>query len=216
MKDLIISVAVDGREKYSEVVKGLEQSIIDANWEGDVRIYKEFPDWVTPHNLLPYGFKYDLIKRAVQDKYTKIWWLDSTMRLIKGKDISDLLNSSEDGVIVFDNIGHPVKNFASDTLIANMGMTLQELNGIRQIWGGSTGWDFDNPKCNFIFQALCHQATLGSFNNDETLRVGYKGTRHDQSCLSLICHLYKIPLLEYGVIAATKDVTDQTFIQYGD
>jgi hypothetical protein len=214
-KDLILSLAVDGRERYSEVVKGLEKSIIDANWEGDVRIYKEWPEWVTPHNEFPYYFKYDLINHAILEGYSRIYWLDAVMRLIPGKSITDLLKKSYNGITAFHNLGHDLLPFINDTAIKNLGNP--NLLDVHQCWGGAIFWDFNKPlHTNLIMDHLREQKELGSFGEDHTVREGFKAHRHDQALLSYFLLYYNIPLLPYGVIAAAKDVTDQTYIQYGD
>lgn len=207
MKDLIISLAVDGREKYSERVKGLEQSL--SLWQGDVIIHKEFPGWVTPHSRVPYRFKFDLIKNAMSKGYKRVFWLDSTMRLVK--NISDLLTGP---VTAFDNLGHPLKNYINDRAISNLG--IKNLEGVKQVWGGCVFWDFNYQKAKVIFDRAMDQSILGSFNDDNTKRDGFIAHRHDQAVLSWLFHEHEVPLLDYGVIAARKDVTDKTFVQYAD
>lgn len=213
MKDLIISLAVDGREAYSKKVIGLEKSIA-GNWKGDVRIYKSFPSWCTLHSMVPYKFKYDLIERAKDEGYKRIYWLDSTMRLIKGKNIVDLLDQSKYGIVAFDNLGHPLKNYINDTAIKNT--NISELDGVKQTWGGCVFWDFNNEMARLLFNSVMMQAMIGSFNDDETNRKGFIAHRHDQAILSWLFHSAGIPLLDYGIIAAKKDVTDKTYIVYGE
>jgi hypothetical protein len=214
MNDLIVSMAVDGREKYSELVKELEKSIVDSNWNGDVRIYKEFPIWCTPHSEVPYKFKYDIIERAYTDGYDRIFWLDSTMRLIYGRNISDLLSQSKCGVVAFDNLGHNLVHYINDTAVEYLG--LKELEGLRQCWGGALFFDFNETEAKELFFSVLEASTSGAFNDDNTKRIGFYGHRHDQAVVSGYLYLFDIPMLDYGVIAAPKDVTDKTYIIYGD
>lgn len=218
MKDLIISLAADGRERYSQKVLKLEESIKD-NWKGDVRIYKSFPSWCTLHSMVPYKFKYDLIERAKDEGYKRIYWLDSTMRLIKGKNIVHLLDQSKHGIVAFDNLGHPLKNYINDTAIKNL--NISELDGVKQTWGGCVFWDFSKEMARLLFNSVMMQAMIGSFNEDDTATITldrdeFIAHRHDQAVLSWLFHSAGIPLLDYGIIAAKKDVTDKTYIQYGD
>lgn len=212
MKDLIISLAVDGREKYSERIVGLEKSLV--NWTGDVRIYTEFPDWCTPHQVTPYAFKYDFIKRAVNDGYRRVFWLDSIMRLIQGKNISTLLDESATGMVAFHNLGHDLEKYINNTAIKNM--YIEHLAGIMQTWGGALFFDFNRPIPTLLFEHIEEQILLGSFNDDDTERENFIAHRHDQAVISWLLHKFKVPLLPYGIIAAKKDLTDKTFVQYGD
>lgn len=212
MKDLIISLAVDGRECYSDFVTGLEKSIVDFNWQGDVRIYKEFPKWCTPHLEVPYKFKYDLINEAIDDGYKKIWWLDSTMRL--GGDINNLWGMA-DGVVLFDNIGHPLYKYISDKAVSNLGIS-ESLENILQTWGGAVGFDFNTKVAETFFANISQQIELGSFVEGKSDREGFISHRHDQAVLSGLAYLNGVNLLPYGVIAAKKDATSETIIIYGD
>lgn len=218
MNELIISLAVNGRENYEANLRGLEKSIKDL-WEGDNRIYRAFPGFVTPHDVMPYQFKFQLIKQAVKDGYTRIWWLDSTMRL--KNNISDLLTNSDSGIVAFKNLGHELKNYISDLAVGNLidsGLLdgTQHLNFIDQTWGGAVGWDFNNPVALIVFNKVLQQIELGSFLTTGSERKGFIAHRHDQSCLSVIFDRYNVKLLPYGVIAAKPDVTELTYIQYGD
>lgn len=212
-KEIIISAAVDGREKYSEIVKELEQSIIDSGWRGDVDIYKSFPDWIIPHKSIPYAFKYQFIRRKVHQGYKKIIWLDSTMRLVPGKYILDLLLDDGEGVVGFDNIGHPLEFYINDTAIDNIGPFNKSA---KQLWGGALIFDFETDTAFEVLNEIIDQIVLGSFNDDNTARPGFKGHRHDQAVLSAIFNQMGIELLPYGIIAAPKDVTEDTYIIYGD
>lgn len=212
MKDLIITLAVDGREKYTEKLKGLIKTLI--HWDGDIRVYKEFPSWCTPHNQIPYAFKYDLIKKAIADGYKRIFWLDSSIRLVPGKNISQLLDEAPMGIVAFHNLGHDLEPYINDTAINNL--RIEKLAGVKQTWGGCVFYDFNKEFPNYVLGEVFRQIERGSFNDDATARHGFIGHRHDQAVLSWLFHTNEMPLLDYGVIAAKKDITEETFVQYGD
>lgn len=212
MKDLIITLAVDGREKYTEKLMRLIASLV--TWHGDIRVYKEFPKWCKPHNQIPYAFKYDLIKKAIIDGYQRIFWLDSSMRLIHGKNISQLLDEAPMGIVAFHNLGHDLEKYINDTAISNL--RIGSLAGVKQTWGGALFFDFTKEFPAYILDEVMRQIEKGSFNDDNTQRENFIAHRHDQACLSWLFHTNNMELLPYGVIAAKKDITDQTFIQYGD
>lgn len=212
MKDLIICLAVNGRENYTERLKGLEKSL--SSWEGDVRIYKEFPEWCRPHSEIPYAFKYDLIQRAIDDGYKRIFWLDSIMRLIPGKNISQLLDESPKGIVAFHNLGHDLEKYINNTAIRNLG--IESLEGLKQTWGGAVFFDFSKDTAMYVFKDLMGEIKKGSFNDDNTQRENFIAHRHDQAVLSYLLYAYAVELLPYGIIAAKNDLTENTYVQYGD
>jgi hypothetical protein len=212
MKDLIVSIGVNGREPYADLIKGLEKSIVDANWRGDVRIYKEWPRWAIPHSSIPYAFKYDIIKRALWDGYTHVYWLDSVMRLVAGKDISDLLFQSRDGFVAFHNEGHDLKDYINDTALNRY--KVENVDRVPQCWGGALFFDFGNPTAVDFFNQILHARRY--FKEDGTQRPGFKGHRHDQALISLLMWQNGFSMLPYGIIAAPKDANENTFILYGD
>lgn len=217
MKPLIISIGVDGREKYSEKILKLEESL--KYWKGDIEIYKSFPEWCTNHYVVPYAFKYDLIKDAIKRGYRKIFWLDSSMRLIEERSIADLLEQSKTGVVAFDNLGHLLANYINDTAIKNLGIETTE--GVKQIWGGCTFWDFDKELPNIILSEIFEQISKGSFNNDNTRRENFVAHRHDQAVLSVLLHNHNVELLPYGTLvsaehARTKEYGNNYYFIYGD
>lgn len=209
MKTLILSCAVNGREDYVAMSKGLEESV--KNFDYDFQIYKEFPTWCWEHSMFPYAFKLNMIADAFGKGYRRIFWLDSSMRILK--DVNELLDNSH-GIVVFDNLGHPLNNYINDNAIRNL--EIDSLENVKQIWGGAVGYDFTKDISNIIFYEAATQVLCHSFNSDNTTRDGFISHRHDQAVLSWLCHKHKIGLLPYGILAAKKDITNQTYIQYGD
>lgn len=212
MKPLIISLAVNGRDNYIEKQKKLIDTLHLAG-DCDTWILNEYPKDITPHSEIPYKFKYDLIKQAYDKGYKKVFWLDSTMRLVKNS--FDLLKLSEKGIVVFDNVGHPLYKYITDLAVQNLDCE-HYLNSIKNTWGGALGFDFDKPNVKYILDDIIEQAELGSFDNGTSTRDGFVAARHDQSVNSVIFHDYGIDILDYGFIAAKKHLNENTYIQYGD
>lgn len=205
----LITLAIDGREKYTEKLAGLEASL--QHWPYDTRIYKSYPDYCTPHNVIPYKFKFDLIQRARGDGYNRIVWVDSSLRILQ--DPVQLIG--DEGVFMFDNIGHPLWKYISDKALSNLGISEAQLKDIPQTWGGALGFDFTRDKAGEIFAEIVRQSTMGSFEDSGSKRPGFVSHRHDQACISGILWKADYKLLPYGLIAARADVTPQTVIQYG-
>ncbi len=213
MKPLIICFAKNGREQYESIQKGLIKTLPIAG-DIDTWMINDYYEGITPHQKIPYLFKFDLINRAVSQGYRHIFWLDSSMRLLKNP--FTLLEESETGIVAFDNLGHPAWKYTSDVAAHNLKLYYDDIYDVKQTWGGALGFDFDKPYAAKIMEAIFHQANLGSFNEGMSERPGFVSARHDQTVLSFLFHFYKIPLLEYGVIAASSHVTPQTVIQYGN
>jgi len=215
-RSLIITLSVNGRENYQAKSVNLENSITKY-WGGDYRVYKGFPEWCTPHEVIPYKFKFDLIRQAKKDGYNRVVWLDSSIRLNRfGNDLMYLFENNDHGIFAFDNLGHPLQNYISDIAVKNLGITAAELDKIPQTWGGAIGFDFTNQKAFDIFNEIYAQSTTGSFETSGSTRPGFISHRHDQAVMSVIFWKHGYKLLPYGTIAAKADVTEKTYLQYGD
>lgn len=212
MKPLIISLAINGRDNYIEKQKKLIETLHLAG-DCDTWILNEYPNGVSPQQEIPYKFKYDLIKQAYEKGYKKVFWLDSTMRLIKNP--FELLEKSKDGIIAFDNIGHATHKYITDLAIKNLKCEAY-IYEVKNTWGGALGFDFENTKAKIILDEILHQAEIGSFNNGGSTRVEFISARHDQSANSVIFHNNNVEILDYGFIAAKKHLNENTYIQYGD
>ncbi len=209
-RTVLLTLAIDGREKYTEKLTGLLNSI--SNWPYDTRIYKSYPAGVIPHDVIPYKFKFDLIQQARNDGYTRIVWLDSSIRILQ----DPVALFGEEGVFAFDNLGHPLWKYISDRARMNLSITEGQLKQIPQTWGGAIGFDFTKDKAGEIFTEIVRQSTMGSFETSGSSRPGFVSHRHDQAVMSVLFWKAKYALLPYGTIAARADVTPQTYLQYGD
>lgn len=215
MRNLIISFAKNGREAYQELQKGLVATLPVAG-DCDHWILNDYPEGVTPHSEVPYLFKFDLIKKAISEGYRKIWYLDSTMRLLKNP--FELLEQCELGVAAFHNLGHKLyPKYISNMAALNLSEYYTDITKIESTWGGALGWDFDKELPWIILDILFEQAAKGSFNEAGSDREGFVAHRHDQANLSVLFDYFKVPLLEYGVIAAVPHIdNEKTCIIYGD
>ena len=198
---VLISLAVNGRENYVDKSENLERSIA-KEWVWDTRLYKAYPDYCTPNSVIPYKFKYDLIKQARSDGYKQIYWLDSSIRLANGPGFANLF--PESGIIAFDNLGHPLWKYISDKAAANLNVSDSELKMIPQTWGGALGFDFTKDKACEIFEEICKHSMNGSFETNGSRRTGFVSHRHDQAVISVILWKHKIKLLPYGEIVSAE------------
>jgi hypothetical protein len=212
MKQLIISLAINGRDNYIENQKKLIDSLYLA-YPCDYWILNHYPINVTPHKEIPYKFKYDLLIRAFNAGYKKVFWLDSTMRLIKNP--FELFDLVKNGIVAFDNIGQPIGKYITDLSIENLECA-NYINDVKNTWGGAIGFDFEKELPKIILDEILLQSMIGSFDEGGSTREEFVAARHDQSVNSVIFHKHKIDILDYGFIAAKIHLNTNTYIQYGD
>ncbi len=220
MKTLIISYASKGREDYHKGLKRLIDSCLLFDY--DLRMYS--PDMedrqhngvdilepnTTPHNKVPYLFKFELIRMAYNDGYKRIVWLDSS--IVVKRDLNELFDGSCGWC--FHNLGHPLYKWIGDEAVKNMVMDEKELYSTPQTWGGCFGLDFNNFKASTLLSEILHQADMGSFNECHSNREGFVAHRHDQSVLSVLFNRYKVKMYDYGVILTGNHCFNKN--EYGD
>lgn len=221
MKPLIISFASHARENYNQAQLNLIKSINNSGFECD-QLHYSFDGYVDeymgininnckgiqfpqpkaftgyPHSEVPYHFKPAIFQIAREKGYDQVIWCDSTIRV--KKDLQPLLDiAKEQGIVVFDNLGHPIRQWISKECRAQMNVTDQELVTMPQIMACVIIFDFTNPKGVTIFDEWCSYANDGiSFKNGTSERSDFKAHRHDQVVLSVLCNRNGIKMQPYG------------------
>jgi hypothetical protein len=221
MKDkVIVSMASLGRENYNEAMLNMIKSCTNNWWHlyGDFMLRSQdgycdeymgvkikLGSWpVTKlkgvswqHKEMPYQFKPFAIQEAREAGYKKILWMDSTCRMIKlPEPMWDIVG--ERGILAWDNLGHPVLPYTSDTAMKNFRHTTESLQGVKQIMACCMMFDFNVPITTTIFERWLESSLDNSFYPDETNRPGFISPRHDQAAMSIILDMFKIPLQDYG------------------
>jgi len=218
MNDCLVSFSSKGRDDYNIKLLTLLDSCIE-HWRGDYLIYspdhnlneyrgikinKGLPEpkntLSLPHSEMPYQFKYALIQQAREMGYERIVWLDTSFTLVK--DITPLFK----GVTVFDNLGHPLRNYISDQAMTILGVDENELNNINQIWGGAMFFDFTENGTDLIFKRILEHSLNGSFKDGTSERGEFIAHRHDQAVLSVLLH-DKSNIHDYGKIKIKQHYT---------
>lgn len=240
-KPVIVSFSSKGREDYNKGMLDLIKSTIDCGYDGDYLMYSLdgnvsnylgigielgngkmpsndiFP--CSPHNIVPYQFKIAMIQKAKDLGYTKIIWCDTSAKM--NKDFTPLLDKAKrNGVVVFDNLGHPVWRWIADVACEKLGVSEDIIKSIPQIIAGIQVWDFSSPIANKIFNAWMERSLDGvSFQNNGSKREGFIAHRHDQAVLSIICWQNNIPFEPYGTVVCpphqiTKEYGDNYYFYY--
>ncbi len=223
MKEVLVSVASQGRENYNAAQLNLIRSSLNTNngrnWYGDylirsvdgyvdeylgVKITKGWPEtkefgvaW--QHKDMPYQFKPYAVWEAFEKGYQRVLWCDSTMRIMKNPEpLWEKCNQR--GILAWDNEGHPLKHWISDYAVQKTG--LQDMEA-KQIMACCIMFDFSNP----ITETIVRQWIEGSRNNsfhhstNGSNRPDFKTDRHDQSYLSALLSVHGIEVEPYGELA---------------
>ena len=214
----LVSVASMGRENYNKGQLKLIRSAVESGWDGDylmssvdgycdeyMGVKIELGSWPVTrkhgvswqHKDNPYQFKPYAIQEAIEKGYSKILWCDSSIRMVKNpNELFEI--AAERGVVAFDNIGYPLKNWISDWAIACLKLSSEKLESMPQIMACCIMFDFNNPIAIEILNAWIAGSLNGSFQHEEGNRPGYRASRHDQSYLSALLNLRGIEFLPYG------------------
>jgi hypothetical protein len=219
MKDkVIVSMASLGREDYREAQLNLIKSCVKAEWDGDylmrcldgycdeylgVKIHllnwprnkKYGISW--SHANMNYQFKPFAVQEAREAGYNKIIWMDSTCRMIANPEpLWDVV--AERGILAWNNLGHPVLPYTTDTAMRNLGQTVESLQGMPQIMACCMMFDFNHPQTAQIFERWVESSLDNSFHPDGTNRPGFIASRHDQVTMSILLNMFKVPIAPYG------------------
>lgn len=220
-KPCIVSFASHGRENYNKFILGLVRSCKNSGWDGDFYI-RSFDGYVDEYlgvpiingsfpitktyglcynqDEVPWGFKPHLIWEAHEKGYDQIIWCDSKIRMLRHpQPLLDL--SKERGIVVFDNMGHPLYKWCSDYCQERAGLTPEEMACAKQIMGCLIIFDLSNKTGMTVFKYWMDMARDGvSFQNYSSKRLGFIDHRHDQAALSAILHKLKVPIEPYGAL----------------
>lgn len=230
MKDVIVSYASVGREDYFSGQLKLIKSIKDSGWEADTLFYSDggYCDNYLGYNIIldfpkqkkyighrqseiPYQFKYVAIQAAREMGYERIFWLDSSMRVVG--NLSELFNESDSGIVSFHNLGHDLYKFISDSATHNLLVSEEELKVIPQTWGGAIGFDFTKKGVDELFNEIFRQSNIGSFSDGKSKREGFVAHRHDQAVNSVLFYKAGVSLLPYGKIVVAAHAKEP--FEYG-
>lgn len=224
----IVCFASKGRENYPKAQLRLVKSCVNTEWDGDYLIRSldgdcdeyagvkillgSYPQTSTNnHNEIPYCFKPDIIKEAIDNGYKQVIWCDSTIVMAK-YPVETLAHAAKFGVGAFHNLGHDLWNWVSDAALQAQGLTERQLKGIKQIMACVICFDVSNPVGLSIFNKWLAASRDGvSFQNYDSNREGFKAHRHDQAVLSMILYKEGIPLLPYGKLVYEPHDTDFSF-----
>lgn len=243
-KKCIVSFASHARENYNQFLLGLIRSCHNAGWRrnGGEYYIRSFDGYIDeylgvpiingsypitekfglcyPHDSVPWGFKPHLILEAAEKGYEQIIWCDSKIRMLQYPE--PLLElAKKRGVVVFDNLGHPLKYWISDLAQQRLFISDKDLEDMKQIMGCMIIFDLSNSVGVKVLNRWLEASRDGvSFQNYGSRREGFKGSRNDQACLSGILNIMGVPIEPYGGLCyppfdTTKEFGEPYFVNSG-
>jgi hypothetical protein len=186
MKNIIITFA-KGNPRYIAAAKVQKQSLIAKSYTGEYVCYTSENQLGSPmHQDNPYAFKAYAIKKAFDEGYDNILWLDSVVQCVAPLD-KLFEHIEQTGFAFFDNYTYTIGSFCNDSCKAIYGITETELQA-PMIMACVMGLNRDKAK-DFIAQYY-EGALNGSF-------VGsWDDHRHDQTVASLLINRNNLPILQ--------------------
>ncbi len=141
----------------------------------------------------PYAFKAYAIKRAIEEGYENIIWMDSAV--YPTKSIDDFISHIEkNGYIFFDNIGFTIGDYTSDACLKNFSWSREKSFNHPMIMACIMGLSTKSTEAMLFFKSYLSAANdqisfPGSWHNhngEVSSDMRCKGHRHDQSAASII------------------------------
>ncbi len=156
-------------------------------------------DRFTPHHVVPYYFKAEIVHEASLEA-DSLLWLDASA-VVNGP-LDPLFEIVEQqGYLLFDN-GWRNSTWCSDRSLAAFGFTRDEAEGQPQVFGALTGYSCHHPLGRWLIDEYLRHKDLFRGRHDnrdhtESQDPRCLGHRHDQSVLALVAAKYRYQLLPF-------------------
>jgi len=145
------------------------------------------------HAENPYAFKVYAIKKAIEDGYRYIFWVDSSIFPVKSiKPVWDIIQNQ--GYLFIQN-SFRVGEWVSDSVLDMFKLSRDSAFAMESIYGGIFGLDMQNEKANIFFSELWQAMESGAFKGEWDNNSGsvssdtrVKGHRHDQAVMSILAY----------------------------
>lgn len=220
MKKTIILNFANHVGRYGQMQERLKRSLEAVGYTGDVAFYNHEEQIridekiVCPYHksddvklhaegkVVPYAFKAYAIKKAVNDGYENIIWMDAA--LYATKSIEPIIEHVEkNGYIFFDNIGFSIGDYTSDACLNKFGWTRDKAFQNKMIMACMMGFNTKSQEATKFINQYYEAARdgvsyLGAWNNnngDVSSDMRCKGHRHDQSVASIIIAELKLKII---------------------
>jgi hypothetical protein len=175
----IVNVGVSGW--YAKGSERLGRSLNYHGYEGEFYAWRNaYPEGSPTHKENPYAFKLHAIKHALEQRHTRIFWVDCSGWLIRHPD-KHLAALEVDGYYLFHS-GFTVADWTNDACLEYFGVTREEAKEMPMLASGVLGLNFDTEVAREFFAQWWNAMEAGTF------RGSWSDHRHDQSAASIIAH----------------------------
>lgn len=192
MKENCIISFANTKNNYVKSLERLNESL-RSNFDGD------FISWIGEgalgaplHVDNPYAFKIYAFRKAKDLGYKNVLWLDSSVYAIK--NVQPVFDEIKRDGFIFQEAGHFVGNWSSDSVLKYYGITRDEAMEMRMIGNaGFLGLNFEMGRPIAFLDKWSKAMENGLFkgawnNNDKSLSEDERcfGMRHDMTNSSII------------------------------
>lgn len=190
-KRCIINVAFGSDYEQKQV--RLMDSLADK-FDGSLLFYRsESSIGAPPHTENPYAFKVFAFKKAAQEGFLQILWLDANVRV--DGSLSPVWDAIEKDGYYFIGPNGIVGEWSSDAALNAFNISREDALKIPEISGCVVGLDLEKRISQKFFEhwklAMLDGLFKGDWRNDHnqvSLDNRVKGHRHDQTIASLLAH----------------------------
>tara|TARA_Y100000310_G_scaffold303251_1_gene341435 strand:- start:339 stop:1106 length:768 start_codon:yes stop_codon:yes gene_type:complete len=194
MSDMVIISAGFKHAPFIERAFKLNNHFRERNFGYPFKIWiDDYPEGFDIETMNPYLIKYYCMKEMIKEGYTKILWMDSSVRFWNSPDsISNILDIVG-SFLIQDGNEHNLNEFSNDNFIETLKLTREEAKQIKIILGTVFGININSNYGSKIWQlykliAENHPSVFDGHRFKDTNKE-VKGHRNDQSVLSYICHM---------------------------
>ena len=165
----------------------LKESLERVNFDGDLILFDNENFECTPHHIVPYAFKFHVLREVQKRGYELALWVDASFWAIRNVD--NLFKIIYDEGLVVQDSGYPAGQWTSDDCLKRMGVTRDDNFKMTMFSGGFQGWNFHDKKTFDFFEEFYQYAVDGSCfkgawrnrNNEVSTDKRCLGHRHDMS-----------------------------------
>jgi hypothetical protein len=180
MTDCIINVGIG--HWYPKGSERLHRSLIYHGYHGDILIWKDtLPEGSPTHEENPYAMKIYAFQYAIDQGYTNILWLDSSVWCIRYPRIH-IEAMGREGYYLFSSGDFSCAQWTNDNCLDYFGITREEGKDIPMLASGVLGLNMDTEIAREFFAQWKNAMLAGAFKGS------WQDHRHDQSAASIIAH----------------------------